>query len=182
MICVTQGAAVFGFDPRGSVSIDILLVYVKRCPLSTSSISPPSSSHHVPQRSHRTYQNPGGGDRQAFLWGQLRNRRCAAWDAFRRAVWGKGLEAFQRSQPVQRDTSDQVKGVALSDNHLVATIPTIPDGDKKARNRQILVRSEYDEAARAAVLLSGELDRDVFVVTGQPGIGPPSSLPTARRN
>ena len=80
------------------------------------------------------------------------------------------------------DTSDQAKGVALPDNHLVATIPTIPDGDKKARNRQILVRSEYDEAAQAAVLLSGELDRDVFVVTGQPGLGPPSSLPTARRN
>lgn len=106
-------------------------------------------------------------------------RRCAAWDAFRRAIWGKGLEAFQGPQPVQRDTA---KRVALPDNHLVATIPTIPDGDQDVSNGQILVRSEYDEAARAAVLLSGQLNRDVFVVTGQPGIGPHSSLPTARRN
>ena len=50
--------------------------------------------------------------------------RCAARDAFRQAIWGKGLEAFQGSQLVQRDTSDQVDRVALAGNHLVATIPT----------------------------------------------------------
>jgi len=117
----------------------------------------------------------------SFVGVSYETRVCAAWDAFRKSIWGKGLEAFQESQLVQRDTSNQAERVVSpADNYLVATIPTIPGGNQD--NRQILVRSEYYEAARTAVLLSGKRYRDVFVVTGQPGIGPLPSLPTARRN
>jgi len=50
-----------------------------------------------------------------------------------------------------------------------------PERSWSIGDRQILARSEYNEAAQAAVLLSGKPSRGVFVfvATRQPGIGLP---------
>jgi hypothetical protein len=100
---------------------------------------------------------------------------CTAWDAFRNSFWGADLNTFQRNQQVERDTTDPVSGIELPDDHPIVTLPvgiTLPWGWGLDIERDFLVRSEYDEAERAAVLSSGEA-RKVFVVGGQPGIGPP---------
>jgi hypothetical protein len=107
-------------------------------------------------------------------------RCCAIWDGFWKPVWGAGLGPLQSDQAVQRDGTEP--GIALPDHHPIATPPRgAPWAWPGLNAGEILVPSEYNEAERAAVLSSRESDRDVFVVTGQPGIGSPSSPSTARR-
>lgn len=92
------------------------------------------------------------------------------WGDFRDSVWGRGLKSFQKEEPVERDDVDPVDHVELPTTHPVVTLPATLPNVWKLHSRQILVRSEYNEAERTAVL-SSESDKDVFVVTGQPGIG-----------
>ena len=94
---------------------------------------------------------------------------------FRKSVWKKDLKTFQKNQRVKRDAQRPIEGVEVPDSHLVTTFPEAPSAN--IGSRQILVQSEYNEAEQEAVLSSGQKYSDVFVVTGQPGIGsPPLSL------
>ena len=109
-----------------------------------------------------------------------------AWKEFKKSVWKKGLGALQVQEPVERD-DDPVGGRygyieddAVPATNLVTTIPdTLPDVWHSASKR-ILVRSDYLEAEQAA-LSASESGKEVFVATGQPGIGPLSFCFTARR-
>ena len=98
------------------------------------------------------------------------------WVGFRDSLWGKPIESFEEGVPVERDRSDPVAEVALPDKHFVVTFPEailkIPWAWKSKR---ILVRFEYNEAEQAAVLSSSS-NCNVFVVTGQPGIGESTSF------
>lgn len=104
---------------------------------------------------------------------------CVLWNKFREHFWGKPLGSFQKEEAVKRDESDPVNDIVLPDYHLVATLPEALSWGWGLPSEQFLVRSEYDETEQA-VLSSNESDFDVFVVTGQDGIGPPllSSLST----
>ncbi|KAF9647700.1 hypothetical protein BDM02DRAFT_3129593 [Thelephora ganbajun] len=93
------------------------------------------------------------------LWGQVREH-----------LWGKGLESFQRREAVRRDDPNPVEDVELPHTHLIATLPEALYRLMGPSNRQILVRSEYYDAEREAVL-SSESHVDAFVVAGIPGIG-----------
>ena len=92
----------------------------------------------------------------------------SSWDAFRRSVWGKGLASFQTEEPVQRG-DDPVSEQAPTMRSVMRFPRDIPF-DWNLGIKQILVRSEYEEAERAA-LWSNSHAMDAFLVTGQPGIG-----------
>ena len=95
---------------------------------------------------------------------------CAQWIPFRDYFLGK--DSFLVDEPVERDDKP-LKAVPI-DPPLTRTVTTIhPSISYYMASRKILVRSEYKEAERAAVL-ANEPDVEVFVVSGQPGIGLPS--------
>ena len=101
----------------------------------------------------------------------------APWGGFRDSLWGHGLESFQKMKRVKRDESDpvDVHDVALPDRMRVAKLPKIRPKGLAPKRKRYLVRSEYSEAEQAAVLFS-KSRLNVFVISGQPGIGPPPSL------
>ena len=110
------------------------------------------------------------------------------WTKFKDSVWKKGLGAFEAPEPVERDEYGlkesfypPVEDDAIDDGYnvhttvLVAKIPdTVPDVWDSSSQR-ILVRSDYLEAVQTALSASEDC-RDVFLVTGQPGIGAPPSF------
>jgi len=52
---------------------------------------------------------------------------CADWTDFKNRVWGKGLETFQNTKPVNRDDPDPVNDVALPEYHDIARTSLSPD-------------------------------------------------------
>jgi len=75
-------------------------------------------------------------------------------------------------EPVERD-NEPIKAVPIDPpvKRSVAIIdPTMVAISWCVQCQKILVRSEYKEAGKAA-LLANEADTDVFLVCGQPGIG-----------
>ena len=92
----------------------------------------------------------------------------SSWDAFRRSVWGKGLASFQREEPVQR--SDDPVSEQAPTTCSVMRFPCDIPSHWSLGIKQILVRSEYEEAERAAVWSNAHA-MDALLVTGQPGIG-----------
>jgi hypothetical protein len=104
------------------------------------------------------------------------------WGCFRGSLWDKGLSSFQKEEFVERGSSpiasEEIPGRLPLTSFLV-TPPKYITKLWRPRSQRILVRSEYYEAEEAA--LSASKDKDVFEVTGQPGIGPFSSLSVARR-
>jgi len=95
------------------------------------------------------------------------------WTGLRDSLWGKPIESFEEEVQVERDKSDPVAEVALPDKHFVLTFPEAILGIPWTwKSKRILVRSEYREAEQTAVS-SNSTGCDVFVVAGQPGIGPP---------
>jgi hypothetical protein len=110
---------------------------------------------------------------------------CTAWTGFRDALWGKGLESLQRQERVKRDDNPVEDVDLLPDprplTRFVATAPgTRLPGGWSFDTQRILVRPEYLEAEKAAVL-SSETNDNVFAVNGQPGIGSFPSFPIACR-
>ena len=108
----------------------------------------------------------------------------ADWSRFKESVWGMNLGDFQEEQLVERG-DDPVKDAytlpnSLPYTHSVLTPPKTLPRAWNLRSGRILVRSEYYEAERAALLTNGK-GMDAFVVTGQPGIGPSQSLCIACR-
>jgi len=98
------------------------------------------------------------------------------WKRIRASLWGAGLHISERTQHVvERDNTIPVGAVTLPKEHTVATFPE----GLFSKISNILVRSEYFEAEREAVLSSESLN--MFVVSGQPGVGLFLSFSTARR-
>jgi len=100
-----------------------------------------------------------------------------AWTEFKESVWGKKLESFQAEKLVKRDTQDPIEDPSIppdsvSDKTQVMIIPSSMPITWGPSKQLILIRSEYEEAEEAA-LSANRSGRDVFLVTGQPGIGPP---------
>jgi len=88
----------------------------------------------------------------------------------------------QVEEPVRRDDNPVEDSEIFPDTipatRFVANVPGILLGSigLNYRSRRILVRSEYEEAERAALLATRNC-MNPFVVTGQPGIGrSPTSL------
>ena len=105
------------------------------------------------------------------------------WPKFWECLWDKGLDSLQQQEPVERDfepiEDTHILPDALPVTRTVAILPgTLPDVWGLDSQDKILVRSEYHEAEKA-VLLSNESGFGVFVVDGQPGIGPLRPLSTA---
>ena len=112
-------------------------------------------------------------DRGYFISGPT----SEAWTVFKESVWGKSLESFQTEKLVRRDSGHLIKDPSIPpgsvpDKTWVTIIPSeipITWGPSK---ELILTRSEYEKAEEAA-LSANKTGRDVFLVTGQPGIGLP---------
>ena len=100
---------------------------------------------------------------------------CNSWQQFNTNLWGKGIGSFQRDEPFKED--DPVPDPTVPKTRLVATIPKDLPDSFDIRGNKILVRSDYIVTEEAA-LVSIASNSDVFVATGQPGIGPLSSPPT----
>ena len=99
------------------------------------------------------------------------------WTDFKEAVWGKNLNSFQVEKLVKRDTEDPIEDPSIPpgsvpDKTQVMMIPSSIPITWGPSKQTILIRSEYEEA-EAAALSANKSSRDVFLVTGQPGIGPP---------
>jgi len=119
---------------------------------------------HIPAQ-EKAISEASAGFKPVSTWSDV-------WTGFRDSLWGKPIESFEEKVPVERDKSDPVAEVALPDKHFVLTFPeTILGIPWTWQSKRILVRSEYREAEQAAVS-SSSTGCDVFVVTGQPGIGP----------
>ena len=103
------------------------------------------------------------------------NFRLPLWDSFGTSVWGKDRASLELEDIHPPLTPPDSPPRAPS----VVTPPKDIPKPWNLSSRQILVRSDYIEAERAA-LLAGK-DQDIFVVAGQPGIGlfplsPPQDL------
>jgi len=106
------------------------------------------------------------------------------WDSFRTSVWGKDRASFQAEELMKRNHVKDIHPPPTPPDSppFTLSVVTPPKDIPKPWNlssRQILVRSDYIEAERAALLASK--DQDIFVVAGQPGIGlfplsPPQDL------
>jgi len=99
------------------------------------------------------------------------------WSGFRESLWGLGLEPLQE-ELVERD-DDPVEDIrtvpgSLPPTYSVVTPPETLPKPWKLYSQRILVLSEYNEI-EWAVLEANEERKDVFLVTGQPGIGSPPS-------
>jgi hypothetical protein len=90
-----------------------------------------------------------------------------------------GLEGLEKLEPVERDDKpvddDHIFPDRLPPTRSVLIPPETLPKVWGLSSQRILVRSEYHEAERAA-LLANETDKRVFAVTGQPGIGTPLLL------
>jgi len=110
-----------------------------------------------------------------------------AWTPFKESVWGKKLDSFQTVKLVERDPQDPIEDPSIPpgsvpDKTWVTIIPNnIPVLWGASSNQMILTRSEYDEAEEAA-LSANKSGANAFVVTGQPGIGPPPNHSITHRN
>lgn len=97
------------------------------------------------------------------------------WGGFWNSVWGKDFASFQGEVRVERD-ADPVEDPSTPPDSVPSTAPVVVVPDTLpvplgAPSRQILLRSEYEEA-EAAALEANDLLLDAFLVTGQPRIGP----------
>ena len=109
------------------------------------------------------------------------------WTQFWESIWGssqqwEGLQEVKRDEVEEARVEDSCIPLnALPVNTLVMNIPGTLPVSWTPESKQILVRSEYHEAEKTA-LLASEDDRDALLVTGHPGIGLPSSCPCYLHN
>ena len=119
---------------------------------------------------------------------------CAAWETFRRSVWGYGLGFFDTEEAGFDRGDDPIDDFSIKSEdpfnppldpelppsqpsfdlvparRQVMKIPPTLFEASGARSDRILIRSEYGHAERAALLARGS-GAQAFLVTGQPGIG-----------
>ena len=100
-----------------------------------------------------------------------------AWAALKDSLWGKGLVSLTLPPSVMQglvslENHEHLPNVAPT-THPVMEIPeSMPQHiwGLKGEQTRILVRPEYVESEQAAVLANTK-NADMFLVTGQPGIG-----------
>ena len=98
------------------------------------------------------------------------------WSTIKDSHWGVGLEALQEVEDVERG-ENPVKDHTPPPTRSVVTPSRMLFALWNPLCQKVLVRDEYYKAEGAA-LSANEEGEDVFVVTGQPGIG--LSLPLPR--
>ena len=101
------------------------------------------------------------------------------WTLFKDSLWGMGPSFLELSPRDLREILNIQDVDPLPDitptTYPVVEIPeTMPDIWDLRGQQHLLVRSEYKEAENAALLANSE-GCDLFLVTGQPGIGTPIS-------
>jgi hypothetical protein len=137
----------------------------------------PFLTHHVPQRSCRPRPCPGNCTQQARPRRSL--RPSEATRLLGKDLWKTDVGLWQREEDVQRGDEPiedtRILPDVLPSKHLVMTPPDALPDVWDLHSQRIFVRSEYRETEKAA-LLANEDDIDVFVITGQPGIGTPPFL------
>jgi len=102
------------------------------------------------------------------------SRDLKAWDEFRNSLWGQGL------QHLHVPLTDEARSVVQDPDEIPRPVVKVPDEIPPPLyfpSKRILVRSEYEEAEQE-ILLANEDGREVFMVSGNPGIG---ALPLPRR-
>ena len=108
----------------------------------------------------------------------------SSWEAFKNSYWGKGLDSLEEKELVERG-ENPVEDLTLPDpfplTHSVLSPHCILNDVWCLSSRKVLVRSEYYDTEKAAIS-SDEEGKGVFVVTGQPGIGPPPFPPYLPQN
>ena len=101
------------------------------------------------------------------------------WEELRSSHWGKPLTSFEKEELLE-DDPDPAPSLTPPANPSILTVAqeqlnewriNVPGG-------KLLVRSEYHETERAVLFGSGRDKLNVFLVTGQPGIGSFTPLPT----
>jgi len=113
----------------------------------------------------------------------------SSWIQLRDSLWGKGLRSLTVSpRDLQKLRSsldeDPLPNVTPTTYPVVKIPETMPDLWDLRGQQHLLVRSEYEEAEKAA-LSANEEGSDMFLITGQPGVGmPPLALssPSAEPN
>ena len=116
--------------------------------------------HHISSQSKRINQLIKNPDFFSSLGDSL-----AGWAVFKESLWGKKLESKEVKQ----------------EDGTVYTIVKIHKAFLKIlrlRTPWILVRAEYEEAERAALERNAS-PTEVFLVTGQPGIGLSPRIPSS---
>jgi hypothetical protein len=103
------------------------------------------------------------------------------WEKFRSSHWGKPLTSFEKEEPLEYDL-DPAPSLTPPTNRSILTVAQeqLEEWHLSIPNGKILVRSEYHETEQAVLFGSGIDKKDVFLVTGQPGIGsftPPPHCP-----
>ena len=97
-----------------------------------------------------------------------------SWAKFRGEFWGKPLVSLEMSETVDRGEDPVEDDVLLekppSGSFPVIAAPKFTPTALGIASSKIVVRSEYDEAERAAIL-SLKSGVRLFVATGTPGIG-----------
>jgi hypothetical protein len=104
------------------------------------------------------------------------------WIKFKKSFWGVGSTSLATQEEVKRDepVEDYDLPDTVPDKTWVAKIPDGLSAPWESSGGRILVRSEYHEAERAAMLADRE-GVEAFLVTGHPGIGLFSSCLVTRR-
>lgn len=102
---------------------------------------------------------------------------CVPWKRFKDSLWGNSSHSFLWEEPVKRGTRPVKFVPTVPSPRDVAVLPSSLPSEWDIHSSKILVRSEYNEAEKAA-LLANKPDIDLFMVGGQSGIGlfPPLSI------
>ena len=101
--------------------------------------------------------------------------RLPYWEEFRQFLWNKDIGTFQKEENVERGNNPvddcHIHPDPLPNTRSVMIPPeTLPNVWGDRRRLKILVRSEYHEAEKAA-LLANQDNKSIFMVAGQSGIG-----------
>jgi len=141
------------------------------------------------QKNARCFDNSGTVDLTDWIafrdsvWGEeltsLGTRELASLEAQGLESWmARGLASLEMEDLAERDDEPlpDVTPATSSVVQIPETMPSVWDLD----SRYILVRSEYEEAERAAVSENAR-NSTAFLVTGQPGIGSPPLTPSSSR-
>jgi len=106
-----------------------------------------------------------------------------SWEAFKNSYWGKGLDSLKEEDPVERG-ENPVEDPTLPDlfppTRSVLSPHRILKSAWSLSSRKVFVRSEYYVAEEAAIS-ANEKGKDVFIVTGQRGIGPSPPPPISHK-
>ena len=101
------------------------------------------------------------------------------WEELRSSHWGKPLTSFEKEEPLEYDP-DPAPSLTPPANRSILTVAQeqLNEWQINVPGGKLLVRSEYHETEQAVLFGSGDHTLNVFLVTGHPGIGSFTPLPT----